>query len=121
MSKVIIEKDFIKIPRDFKSIHNLEELIIYTDHFQKLSNSLLQYKTKYVESFLKSGEEVLKIIPNNHHSKYKVQHYNTSILSNKELFPDPSRAKRDKLWEALSDDEKSGMTFNRNNRDYLWM
>jgi hypothetical protein len=96
-----IEENFIKIPKDFKSEHDLEELLEHAEYLQRLANSVSNYKAKYVESFYKSADEVLKFIPKNQHKLYEVFHRDKCITERKDLFPEPSEAVRKKRHNDL--------------------
>jgi hypothetical protein len=67
-----MDEKFIRIPADFKSLHDLKELVSNYDFLSRLNNALNGYQRHYVNSYLMSLEEVLKYIPHNQHEDYKV-------------------------------------------------
>ena len=65
--------DFIKIPKDFKSIHELKELVSNYGLVRRLIAALDDYQCMYVNSFLMNLDEVLTYIPEVQHEEYKVK------------------------------------------------
>lgn len=65
--------DYIKIPKDFKSLHDLKELIGNYEVVSRLSNALNNYQSMYIESFFMDIDEVLKYIPPKQHSEFKIK------------------------------------------------
>lgn len=70
MIKQIKEKDYISVPKDFKSIHDLKELANKVKTYIDLKNNLENYKRQYFDSFLMTKEEVLKYIADEEQLKY---------------------------------------------------
>ena len=66
------EEGFIKIPTDFKSLHDLKDLVNYYDLVSRLSNLLDNYQKAHIDSYLMTMDEVLEYIPIRHHDEYKV-------------------------------------------------
>ncbi len=64
------EERFIKIPADFKSLHDLKELVSNYDMVNRLVNALNGYQRLYLESFLMTPDEVLKYIPEKQQRDY---------------------------------------------------
>ena len=64
-------EDYIKIPKDFKSLHELKDLVNNYDLVTRLSEALNGYQQMYLESYLMTYDEVLKFIPESKHELYK--------------------------------------------------
>lgn len=64
------EAKFIKIPTDFKSLHDLGELVDNYELASRLSEALNGYQRKYVDSYLMTGDEVLRYVPESQHAEY---------------------------------------------------
>lgn len=64
--------DFIKIPTDFKSLHDLKDLVNNYDLVSRLSNALNNYQRAHIDSYLMTMDEVLEYIPIKHHDEYKI-------------------------------------------------
>lgn len=65
-------ESFIKIPTDFKSLHDLKDLVNNYDLVSRLSNALNSYQKAHIDSYLMTIDEVLEYIPIKHHEEYKV-------------------------------------------------
>lgn len=65
-------EDYIKIPKDFKSLHELKDLVNNYDLVTRLSEALNGYQQMYLESYLMTYDEVLKFIPESQHELYKI-------------------------------------------------
>jgi hypothetical protein len=66
------EEGFLKIPTDFKSLHDLKDLVNNYDLVSRLSNLLNNYQKAHIDSYLMTLDEVLEYIPIRHHDEYKV-------------------------------------------------
>jgi len=66
-------EDYIKIPKDFKSLHELKDLVNNYDLVTRLSEALNGYQRMYLDSYLMTYDDVLKFIPESQHEIYKVQ------------------------------------------------
>lgn len=64
--------EFIKIPTDFRSLHDLTELVNNYDLVSRLCEALNSYQTHYLQSFFMTVDEVLKYIPATQHKMYRV-------------------------------------------------
>ncbi len=80
--------DYIKIPKDFKSLHELKDLVNNYDLVTRLSNALNGYQRMYLDSYLMTYDEVLKFIPEFQHSIYNVQirDNNSDYIMNEYVF-----------------------------------
>jgi hypothetical protein len=65
--------DYIKIPKDFKSLHELKDLVNNYDLVTRLSQALNGYQRMYLDSYLMTYDDVLRFIPESQHSVYDVQ------------------------------------------------
>jgi hypothetical protein len=63
---------FIKIPTDFKSLHDLKDLVNNYDLISRLSNALNDYQRAHIDSYLMTIDEVLEYIPLKHHDDFMV-------------------------------------------------
>lgn len=63
---------FIKIPTDFKSLHDLKDLVNNYDLVSRLSNLLNNYQKAHIDSYLMTMDEVLEYIPEKDHESYKI-------------------------------------------------
>ena len=61
---------FIKIPTDFKSLHDLKDLVNNYDLVSRLSNLLNNYQKAHIDSYLMTMDEVLEYIPEKDHESY---------------------------------------------------
>ena len=66
------EEGFIKIPTDFKSLHDLKDLVNNYDLVSRLSNLLNGYQKAHIDSYLMTMDEVLEYLSEKEHKKYKV-------------------------------------------------
>lgn len=65
--------DFIKIPRDFKSLHDLGDLVSNFEITNRLMVALNDYQMAYINSMLLTGDQLLKTIPKRDHSKFTLK------------------------------------------------
>ena len=72
-------EDFIKIPRDFNSLHDLGDLVSNFELTNKLMIALNGYQRSYVNSMLLTGDELLATIPQRDHSKYTLKSRSSEI------------------------------------------
>lgn len=68
--KKIEDKDFIKIPNDFKAVHDLQELYEKINIYEDLKKNLKKYKKEYFDSFVMTFDEVLSYIAEDEQLKY---------------------------------------------------
>ncbi len=66
------EKDYIKIPKDFQSLHDLKDLVNNYGLVNRLSKALDGYQRMYIESYLMTIDEVLDYIPTTKQKLYKI-------------------------------------------------
>ncbi len=66
------EKDYIKIPKDFQSLHDLKDLVNNYGLVNRLSKALDGYQRMYIESYLMTIDEVLDYIPASQQKLYKI-------------------------------------------------
>lgn len=64
--------EFIKIPTDFKSLHDLKDLVHNFDLVSRLSNALNDYQRAHIDSYLMTYNQVLEYIPLKDQENYKV-------------------------------------------------
>lgn len=64
--------DYIKIPKDFTSLHDLKELIGNYDLVTRLTTALNNYNRHYLDSYLMNVNEVLAFIPESQWYDYKI-------------------------------------------------
>jgi hypothetical protein len=69
----MITEDYIKIPKDFKSLHELKELVNNYELVTRLSNALDGYQRMYLDSFMMTRDQVLQHIPETQHNLYEIQ------------------------------------------------
>lgn len=67
-----VEVDYIKIPKDFQSLHDLKELIGNYDLVTRLTSALNNYNRHYLDSYLMSADEVLQFIPESQWYDYDI-------------------------------------------------
>lgn len=65
--------DYIKIPKDFKSLHELKDLVNNYDLISRLSNALNNYQRLYIEDYLLTLDGVLQYIPEAQQRSYAMQ------------------------------------------------
>lgn len=68
-----IDVDYIKIPKDFKSLHELKELVNNYGLVRRFVAALNDYQKLYVDSYLMTAEEVLAYIPVVQYDEYSVR------------------------------------------------
>ena len=66
------QESFLKIPTDFKSLHDLKDLVSNYDLVSRLSNLLNNYQKAHIDSYLMTMDQVLEYIPIRHHDEYKL-------------------------------------------------
>ena len=64
--------EFIKIPKDFNSLHDLKDLVVNYELTEKFINALKDYQSAYLNNFLMDYDELLNYIPESQHNKYKI-------------------------------------------------
>ena len=64
--------DYIKIPKDFKSLHDLKELTSNYEVMSNLANALNNYKRAFVEDRLMTADEVIETIPEKQLNQYTI-------------------------------------------------
>jgi hypothetical protein len=64
------KQTFIRIPSDFKSLHDLADLVSNYDLLSRLSEALLSYQMHYLQSYFMTLDEVLSYIPEKQQSGY---------------------------------------------------
>lgn len=83
-----MKKDnFIKIPADFKSLHDLKELTTNYTVMMNLFNALNGYQDAYVDSLLMSYNDLISYIPEKDWSLYKISNHE-SYYTNKYTLQD---------------------------------
>jgi hypothetical protein len=65
-----MEKEFISIPRDFRSLNDLKDLEKNYDFYSRLFNELKSYNNHYLNSYIMTSLQVLKEIPKKNWDKY---------------------------------------------------
>lgn len=75
--------NYIKIPKDFKNLHDLGDLVNNYELMSKLQNALNNYQDTYFKSFIKSYDEVLDYIPKSNYNKYKIRFKNKYLFNYK--------------------------------------
>lgn len=66
----INDTDFIKLPKDFKAVHNLNELYEKIKIYEDLKKNLKKYKKKYFNSHIMTKGGVLSYIAEDEQLKY---------------------------------------------------
>lgn len=66
--------EYIKIPKDFQSLHDLKELVGNYDLVQHLSSALFNYNEHYIQSYFMTMDEVLMYIPEEQQKDYKLKY-----------------------------------------------
>jgi len=66
------EKPFIKIPLDFRDLHDLKELVDNYEFVAKLAKALNNYQEHYIDSLFMTLNDLLEYIPEDQHKQYKV-------------------------------------------------
>lgn len=66
------QESFLKIPTDFKSLHDLKDLVSNYDLVSRLSNLLNNYQKAHIDSYLMTMDQVLEYIPEEDYNNYKV-------------------------------------------------
>ena len=64
--------EFIKIPKDFNSLHDLKDLVVNYELTEKFINALKNYQKAYLDNFLMNYDDVLTYIPESQQSKYNI-------------------------------------------------
>lgn len=77
-------QEFIKIPRDFKSLHDLKDLLREHKFLRRLLSALKDYKKAYVEDHLMTISGVLAYIPPTKLDEYQLHCRGRSFLYSKE-------------------------------------
>jgi hypothetical protein len=69
-----IKQEFIRIPTDFTSLHDLKELVSNYDLVQRLTSALFNYNEHYIQSYFMTMDEVLMYIPEDQQKDYKLKY-----------------------------------------------
>lgn len=104
-----MKEKFIKIPADFKSLHDLGELVTNYKFANKLISLLNGYQEHYVDSYLMSMEDILKTIPTDRQELYTIKLNEGGFSREISIYNKESRVriKLDKMLEAIdSGDDK---------------
>lgn len=67
-----MESNFIKIPKDFQSLHDLKDLVDNFGVVLRLKKLLDSYQMEYLKSHVMTGPEVINYIPKNQHNDYQI-------------------------------------------------
>lgn len=62
----------IKLPKDFKDLHNAKDLFEFVEATKTISTYLANYESEFINSFVMTKDEVLAYIPEKDYDKYDV-------------------------------------------------
>jgi len=101
----------LKQPKDFDNIQNSLELVQALDTVKKAEYKIQMYKETFVESFLKTAEEVVQYIPEKQLDKYilcdkYIRMFNKPIISTFGL-SESAMEYSDKVKKIFEDDKKA--------------
>jgi hypothetical protein len=68
-----LKQEFITIPTDFTSLHDLKELVSNYDLVTRLTSALNNYNRHYLDSYLMTLDEVLEYVPETEYKNYRIQ------------------------------------------------
>ena len=95
--------EFIKIPKDFNSLHDLKDLVVNYELTEKFINALKDYQSAYLNNFLMDYDELLNYIPESQHNKYKIYIRNREKQKNYIGEKKPGVDKNGYLIESLAE------------------
>lgn len=73
----------LELPKNYKDLHNVRELLTIANCCDTISNYLCEYKENFIDSFIMNKDQVLEYIPQKDYSKYTLMPGYTSLFNNK--------------------------------------
>lgn len=111
-----VEESFIKIPKDFKSLHDLGDLLKEHELLSRLFEALQGYQDAYVQQHLMSFEKALKYIPKSKLEKFNLRvrnyqgdHYSKTTFQERcdALFNEMNHFHDGGKYEKISDENRN--------------